>query len=886
MITLLRFLFLLLIMTKVSIAQFTSGGTKKGIDEIHSANELDLILNPTGAIKVPYFSGEFALVSGTLKEIEESVTTKDELSYVSGVTSSIQDQIDNFDASPLTTKGDIYVYSSMNDRLGIGTAGQILAVDLAEPTGLKWIDVPVSLPDQTGNAGKSLTTNGTTSSWVIGEKLNAKSKDNLSTNPSFENAGDLGVVSVGSGFSLSGTTTRTLQATAHNSTKYNVLGSASDTLSWSRSYSADYSGRQMVAVCEVKNRRANTKIEMIVDGITIGEKELQANDLWEYIRIPFVGGATTQEIKIDGYTASTDDWDVDNCDLKISESEVQEVSGANFTDKLHFAETNCEWTKSTAGWGKSTVDADCLGSSLNGNVSKLPSGEAGLRILNAKAGMIYKITANVNQYNDANASACLYSLSTSASYEDQGAHYNEGSSSRVATGIAGVFKATNSGVLDIYHIINPSAAVACGIYGAPTLPLAYFVEEIPEHSNLIVTQDTELTKFTVNVLTADFSSTAVELTNDYDWIDSSVHTATGEYTIDYTSLALTTIPVISSNDNSSAHQTNCKASLATLTQVLIVCNRHDTNIRINRVFNVTLHKQLTDVNKSKQLIGNFSQIRSDDLVLVEAEDNDSDAIAVGEDIPFKTTVRDDNNLWTNIGNTGANTKDAFTAPKTADYDIDFSANHNSGTPQFIPHINGVEYKSRKYTHTATIISQFTWLAIPLNEGDVLTFRFNSAFTLVAHTTWNKLRIIQRADKESIVQNFLKDNHEKCQTRFLSADVSTNGVIGDLGFANLDTSKLHRIDIATLINGSVAVDNINLTAKVDSVIVCRNQASRASSSSVPSNFESCVFKPSISTLIMDVSSISAGNYLAGNGTITETRVTLCQQPKTTIFTTEF
>ena len=41
-------------------------------------------------------------------------------------------------ASPLTTKGDVYTYSTVNARLPVGTNGQALIADSAETTGLKW----------------------------------------------------------------------------------------------------------------------------------------------------------------------------------------------------------------------------------------------------------------------------------------------------------------------------------------------------------------------------------------------------------------------------------------------------------------------------------------------------------------------------------------------------------------------------------------------------------------------------------------------------------------------------------------------------------------------------------------------------------------------------
>lgn len=71
------------------------------------------------------------------------------------------------DKTSITGKGDLIV-GTAEDTTGILVAdvdGKYLVTDSAEPTGLAWVDVD-ALPDQTGNDGKYLTTDGSTASWV------------------------------------------------------------------------------------------------------------------------------------------------------------------------------------------------------------------------------------------------------------------------------------------------------------------------------------------------------------------------------------------------------------------------------------------------------------------------------------------------------------------------------------------------------------------------------------------------------------------------------------------------------------------------------------------------------------------------------------------------
>jgi len=65
-------------------------------------------------------------------------------------------------------KGDLIVASAADTaaRLPIGTDGQILTAASTASYGVQWAAAPISLPSQTGNNGKYLTTDGSTASWA------------------------------------------------------------------------------------------------------------------------------------------------------------------------------------------------------------------------------------------------------------------------------------------------------------------------------------------------------------------------------------------------------------------------------------------------------------------------------------------------------------------------------------------------------------------------------------------------------------------------------------------------------------------------------------------------------------------------------------------------
>jgi len=122
-------------------------------------------------LTTPYINEAVTLTATAteLNILDGATLSTAELNYVDGVTSAIQTQLDGkVDESIITAKGDLYVGSgnATLDNLAVGTNGYLLTADSNETLGVKWAAAPVSLPNQTGNGGKYLTTDGSSASWA------------------------------------------------------------------------------------------------------------------------------------------------------------------------------------------------------------------------------------------------------------------------------------------------------------------------------------------------------------------------------------------------------------------------------------------------------------------------------------------------------------------------------------------------------------------------------------------------------------------------------------------------------------------------------------------------------------------------------------------------
>jgi hypothetical protein len=392
-----------------------------------------------------------------------------------------------------------------------------------------------------------------------------------------------------------------------------------------------------------------------------------------------------------------------------------------------------------------------------------------------------------------------------------------------------------------------------------------------------------------NEFTAKVNSAGVVSGENYDWINGNCNTTTvGKPQCTINSGVFTSAP--------SCHITRSVTSgtavgvigqvLATTTLLDISTVRDDRNF-VDTDYQITCTRT-DDYNKSATIIGKFENINSSDLCQVIANDNDGEAITANtEDIPFKTTVYDNCGLWGNSGNTGSNTSDAFTPNKDGMVSLSFTVLSGTGSNTAFDIYEDGSQHSRCGTGTSSLAKSSSCL-FRVTAGSYYTLRTALTDTLSSSALAHEIRITELPDTESIVKNLLAESSQtKCQTKYLTSDVTTDTTVSDLGFSSMTIGKKYEVAIRLLSDHSIAsLDNIVLDMKDGSTLLCRTSTS-GSNGVQPSDFNKCKFTAQSTSITAETLSISSGNAVRGDTTVElETKVELCQLPDSYTTTSEW
>lgn len=400
----------------------------------------------------------------------------------------------------------------------------------------------------------------------------------------------------------------------------------------------------------------------------------------------------------------------------------------------------------------------------------------------------------------------------------------------------------------------------------------------------------ELTASDVNELSVFVNSAGNIISSNYDWITCTP--STSPYTCTFNAGIFTQTPSCVATVNEVSGTKVATLTVLNNNSVTIKTYTASTGSGSSAPFNLKCAKQGADVNKNLAgVIINASQsaqeiadivrtdIVSSDLVKIEAVGNSGSTYTGGQALDF--IENSDNKGWFS-GNK--------TITPTYDTQLLFvgtvALNAIDNRAIYVRKDGSENVQMCTYEPNTTTFLSFKCL-VNVVAGSTYTIVSNSTITL-ANSPSHTLSITELPDTESIVKNLLAESSQtKCQTKYLSANVTSNGSdITDLKFNNLNIGKKYRVYYhASLSANSDPV--ITTSAVHDGTKYARTFCGNSVGLSQCLSTSVGLFTASASTLTFETTSFGGTSpTLFGSGDTVGTYVTLCQLPDTVVDTEEF
>lgn len=356
----------------------------------------------------------------------------------------------------------------------------------------------------------------------------------------------------------------------------------------------------------------------------------------------------------------------------------------------------------------------------------------------------------------------------------------------------------------------------------------------------------ELTAETDNILSASFSgslgASIAAITEKYSGALSCSFVSTGVFDCSINT-PLTVNPAINCTETGSAVSLrDCGIQNITPSSFRVRIWRSDTITEENRDFSVTIHKQGADVNKSQVIAGTFSQIEEVDTVL--------DATTANE-----FSARLDNGG--NILSENLNWIDGGCSQVSSVITCNFVAGL---FPTQAPSCTGTSYGVGNNDSEALKFRSLTQTGFSY----VVSSSGNGALARSASVKCSKQGAdVNKSIKGAVVQ--ASSLGVKCQTKFLSGNSTTSGVLTDTVF-NVDNAKKYNVNFQVhgasgfdvlLSDGSTNIARVRMTSSTGNA-----GSSRICVSPTGSKFQ----------LVQN-----NANQVNGNGTGTDTFITVCELP---------
>ena len=205
-----------------------------------------------------------------------------------------------------------------------------------------------------------------------------------------------------------------------------------------------------------------------------------------------------------------------------------------------------------------------------------------------------------------------------------------------------------------------------------------------------------------------------------------------------------------------------------------------------------------------------------------------------------------------------------------------------------------EIASSRDSHGATTNAVLNVSAgkVCLDSGETLKVQASTGDVTRTSSSGESVFIdIQEVPSDFVIAGTFAENQSKCQTKFLSSDLTTDTTdVADLRFTSLTIGKKYRIfsNLWGRFTSTGGDDAIALRSVHNAALVCYPVVSLSQpTTSIPSTTSAtCDFTATATSLTHNAESITTGNSVDGNGTATETWVRLCELPESVVETTEW
>ena len=616
----------------------------------------------------------------------------------------------------------------------------------------------------------------------------------------------------------------------------------------------------------------------LIDGVESNCVNGSGDNKFDFYDIPIVLGSTSLGIKFKSLTSYTGSIYVDGVEYGHKQF-VSNVAQSEYVGSLTYTGTNnCAWTTTSTTFANFPIDNDCNTPTVTGELQSVATKIPAFKLPNVRVGT-YKIIANSLFYISSGSFAAFRLSDGTNSFgyaEAQDSSTNQ--SSDLLQGSITYNTAQSDVTFQIQARVNGTALVSPN---APERPLRFDVYYYPPESQ-IVRQSQELTAETANSWNASFTENHVVVAEDFEGVINCVNNGTGDVICTWPSQTLTEEPTIDCtpfNETVISGSMTCTVRDVSNTQARI--NLYDANSKAfrNVGYKITVNKSKADYNKSQIVYGQFEQIKSLETPYVYAEGNNGASITANTDINF-TEVEDASGLWTSnttyspnedgwyfiTGSTGATAAHAGT----------FYIHDGTSTLFFLAPNN-----------LSATVKPFQGI-VYLEASKNYTFRATATFTANNSSDVHRIYIQKWVDTGTLIKNLNQNKNVKCQRKTLTANITTDSTMGDLGFSNLVIGKRYNIRIfarSTFNN----TDTMNIECEPSgggnsyAKVHLHGVNSQSGSAFVDEEFTA-------TNTAMDCSSnsITAGNALIGNQADPNdnTWVRLCELPDNYIETSEF